>query len=119
MELRENASRLLQSIDSALENLERDSKTGLRSFAVFDLLCSIARNDRTNSLNLLHDMAERNVGNEDLAICEAFVERHFAALVWSRLLASSDMWMFTDNRDNECYQPFNKTYTECREFEFA
>ena len=114
-ELRGDAQHLLQRIDSAISQLQPEAETGCRTFAVFDLMCSIARNDQTDPLGPLHDMAERNVG-ADIAQREAFVEHHFGVLVWFHLKSSPTMWTETDNfnADTDCsYQQFDKTYVEC------
>ncbi len=114
-ELRDDAQHLLQRIDIAISQLHRNAETRVRSFAVFDLLRSIALNDPTDPLNALHDMAERNVGT-DIADCEAFVEHHFGVLVWFHLMSSATLWTVTDNfnAETDCgYERSDKTYAEC------
>ncbi len=113
-ELGRDAQHLLQRVDSAISQLQPEAETGCRIFAVFDLMHSIARNDESDPLVPLHNMAERNVGT-DIAQREAFVEHHFGVLVWFHLMSSTAMWTVIDNNaDADCsYQQFDKTYVEC------
>lgn len=106
---------MLASIGSAVKALPRDPSSGTRRFAVLDLMHSIALSDQTAPLNPLHDMAERNLGSHDIARCEAFVEHHFALIVWFHLEACAETWVFANNFDaksDRVYEQFNKTYTE-------
>ncbi len=114
-DLRSDSQHLLQRVDRAISLLQPDAETGCKTFSVFDLMHSIARNDQTNPLGPLQDMAERNVGT-DMDQREAFVEHHFGVLVWFHLVSSPTMWTVTDNfnADTNCsYQQFDKTYIEC------